>query len=675
MCQIKELDLGVRLHGHYALLPLNKPSTLASSNPGPTKPIEDDILDYYCEEDVPAPPPLPSRPSRRGPHLVTTCPPGTSTPFPKSPGSLLSATPVSYGATLTASPFLLSPGPYSPLTPASASSPPSSYASPPVDDDDDDGSTSSSSFWHTALSETRHFAGGLMPHPTESTKHFTILRHSPPLIFYRGSTTSVTITIFSARDHPLPPDRTLWLTQRGFSGDSGMKLKALVGATSTWLDVTPCAQVQPRHLPFGDERSWQRDIGKTAKRSLKDKGEKKAHVPRETHVVRIPASSLDGYFRLVLCTGTGGADGEGKTTTTTTRRKVVLCNSPVFRVASLSTDSSVLRGASLSTLPLEMGVKVASVLASHAVSTYMGPVTGVVGKVQGRVEKLKPGLTGLTVVTRELLYHHRSGVGGARLGAAEEEEEEDKYTQGRRHQRYQIQTETAHGGGGGGVVAAGAPEKKPFPLKFSAKVVVGVVGTDSEQMGILPAVSTLANVPDGIKRRLKGAVYFGWARLCPDNEREGSEGTEWYEAVITAAPCGVPSSVVAADTRVTVTLIGHDAAPRVSEVKMKIIVMGLIRTLADTAREGRLDWETAWGDVHITAANLSREGWGPEESIEGMRKVKSARGLSERYFDARDKVQRQVDRIPVHLMGIRTEGAGRRDKEFGNGGYWVARPN
>lgn len=127
-----------------------------------------------------------------------------------------------------------------------------------------------------------------------------------------------------------------------------------------------------------DERAWQRDMAKAAKMSLRDKGPTKAHVPRETHVVRIPAVSADGYFRLVFCAGGGGDPSKRK----------VLYLSPVFRVASTSTDSSVFREASLTTMPIEVGVKVASVVAGNTVQRYTGPV---VGLVQGRIDKLKPG--------------------------------------------------------------------------------------------------------------------------------------------------------------------------------------------------------------------------------------------------------------------------------------------
>src|ERR1700733_12867896 len=67
-----------------------------------------------------------------------------------------------------------------------------------------DSPTSESSKWRTAMEEARHFAGGLISHPFESNKHFSILRHSHGLVYYKGPSTNLAITIFS--DKPLPED-------------------------------------------------------------------------------------------------------------------------------------------------------------------------------------------------------------------------------------------------------------------------------------------------------------------------------------------------------------------------------------------------------------------------------------------------------------------------------------
>jgi len=63
--------------------------------------------------------------------------------------------------------------------------------------------------------EFKHFAGGLLHHPAESTKHFSILRHSSGLVCFSGSTTSVAISIFSDAAH-------LLITQSGYSQRAGL---------------------------------------------------------------------------------------------------------------------------------------------------------------------------------------------------------------------------------------------------------------------------------------------------------------------------------------------------------------------------------------------------------------------------------------------------------------------
>jgi hypothetical protein len=81
-----------------------------------------------------------------------------------------------------------------------------------------------------AYEEVRHFAGGLVRHPSQSTKHFSILRHSHGLVFYQGITTSITISIFA--DVPLPADRTIWLQGKGWTGKAGMRAGTVIAKAS-----------------------------------------------------------------------------------------------------------------------------------------------------------------------------------------------------------------------------------------------------------------------------------------------------------------------------------------------------------------------------------------------------------------------------------------------------------
>jgi len=74
--------------------------------------------------------------------------------------------------------------------------------------------------------------------------------------------------------------------------------------------------------------------------------------------VHIPVEAGDGYYRLVLC-----ADAT---------KKVVLCPSPAFGLMSMTTRPSSIRGASLSTLLLEVGAGALSGAAKASAKTIIG---------------------------------------------------------------------------------------------------------------------------------------------------------------------------------------------------------------------------------------------------------------------------------------------------------------
>jgi hypothetical protein len=207
-----------------------------------------------------------------------------------------------------------------------------------------------------------------MSRPIQSTKHFSIMRHSHGLVFYQGSSTSLAISIFS--DEPLPSDRTLWVQSKGWTGKTGMRAKAFVGVTGSWLNVTPTVAVGTEQLIPTDERAWQRDFQtfrKKAPSRIRDR-----HQLRETAVVRIPAEAGDGYFQLVLCTGD---------------KKKVLCTSPAFRVLSTSTQPSSIRGASLSSLPFELG---AMALAIYGRSTVGSTVSILTSPCENAIQQYLP---------------------------------------------------------------------------------------------------------------------------------------------------------------------------------------------------------------------------------------------------------------------------------------------
>ncbi|KAF5663506.1 riboflavin kinase [Fusarium heterosporum] len=485
--------------------------------------------------------------------------------------------------------------------------------------------------WKTALGEAQYFAGGLISHPVESTKHFSIIRHSHALVWYRGPATSVPITILS--DEPLPPTRTVWLQQKGFSGNMGMTLKALVGTNGNWLDVTPATKAGVEHLPEADERGIQRDFKRFVNKAS---GRLKKHLPRETHIVRIPAAATDGYFRLVLC---NGAD-----------TKKVLCGSPVFRIASTSTDASIVRGSSLSTMPLEMGIKVASTIGQTVAKKYTG-VAGAV--VQQGSKRFAPNAALKKVASTA---YNKSGLKDA---------VNDSWKNGKAG-RYDPLIQ------GGAldepltVIGNDEGPEAPFPYKFSGRVVRGT-GISTRELGIPTA--NLSEVGDDVKMRM-GGVFAAWARLVPvDNTADLDD--DWHEAIVTIAPLRNAQPGVVQRNKVAVHFI-HDFDTTFFEIRVKAMLMGYLHAWAPELDSEGIISEHA-RDVMTTTASLARENWGPEVSASAVRALKSEKSFSERLGDVTGAVQGGMDRIPKHWVGLRSEAGVMRDQVYGNGGLWVVR--
>ncbi|EFQ26935.1 uncharacterized protein GLRG_02106 [Colletotrichum graminicola M1.001] len=622
-------------------LPSPAPSAFGGYPAEPAKSARPEILPYR--------PPQPSsnfgpggRPSPAPSDYEGYFPgPPVTAPPEKSPYQLQPSSTFNSGKQSLAPP---SPGPYFPAPTTTATT--------------DSQATAEKSFWQTALEETKYFAGGLVSHPFEYTKHHSILRHSGALVWYRGPSTSVTVTVFS--DAPLPPTRTVWLQQKGFSGNMGMNLKSLVGATTSWLDVTPSTRAAPADLADADERGCQRDIRKFLRKAPKNLA---AHAPRETHVVRIPAAADDGYFRLVLCSG-GGGDG--------TKRKV-LCPSPVFRVASTSTDASVVRGASLASMPLEIGIKAGSVVAATVVNKYIGPAAAV---VQARAKTLSKA----KVVTKHAAHaaniahvaQVKGGIdkSGIRTHVAAFE---DRYAAARGAGYDAWQSGDAAGAGfqeaPPEVVGSDDGPSEPFPIKFDGRVARGT-GRGGAELGVPTA--NLTDVPGDVRVRMRG-VYFGWARVVLPEAMATTVSADWHESLVTVGPAPYATPRVAAKNVATVHLIHEFGGAQFLGARLKVLVMGQLRASAPPADGSDAALAAYGADVLLAVASLSRENWGPEETRERLRATRSEMSLADRYVEARDRVQKQVDRVPLHLAGVRTEGAALRDRAFGNGGLWIPR--
>ena len=485
--------------------------------------------------------------------------------------------------------------------------------------------------WEHALGEAQYFAGGLLSRPVESTRHYSIIRHSHALIWYRGPSTSVTITILS--DGELPPTRTMWLQQKGYSGSAGMSLKALMGTKGDWTDVTPATRADVQDIPPQEERGIQRDLKRFAKKAS---GRQKKHLARETHIVRIPAATEDGYFRIVLCAGEDGSK--------------VLCGCPVFRVASTSSDISVVRGASVRTMPIEMGVKVGSTVAQTFVKKYTGVAGAVVqsgaGRVAANATVKKATMVGRTVVKTTKLDQAvseswRNGQAG----------------------RYDPMVEV-HDGSHFEVIGSDDGPEAPFPEMFDGRV-VRATGRSTDELGIPTA--NLSGVRDDVKMRWRG-VYAAWASIVPA-KGSSMEGLsyDWHEAVVTVGPLRHAAPDVVLKNRVTVHFITDFEGATFYDAKVRVMLMGFLHPPAGKEDDPDDIIRQHASDLQTVLASLGRDAWACERFLDSSHRGGFSLG------DATGAVQERVDRMPMHWVGMRSEGAAMRDKVYGKGGLWVAR--
>jgi hypothetical protein len=515
--------------------------------------------------------------------------------------------------------------------------------------------SSASSQMKKAYQEARHFAGGLIQRPCESTKHFTILRHSHGLVFYQGSSTSLAISIFS--DEPLPPDRTLWLQSKGWTGKTGMRARAFMGRNGNWLDVTPTLTVGTEQLNPTDERAWQRDFQRFQKKApakIRDR-----HHIRETAVVRIPAEAGDGYFQLVLCT---------------TDKKKVLCTSPAFRVLSTSMSPSSIRGASLSTLPLELG---AMVLTTYGKGTVGNTVSAVTSPFQSQIQQYMPSF-----------WTRKAASAAYDVSGAHKKIESEA---GDAESRYEMACEDALAIAEREELELEEGPQSPYPINFIAAYQTTAIHSDQFNLPII----TLS-VPEQISRKLHG-YYFGWARSIKKQQKGKSQSakTSWVQAMLAATLTDISQlarvSIEQANQKnFTLHIIQESEDDVLSNFeRFEVRVMGFIRPDEPAQRlhleEGLQEGDEAAAeasmlaeinDVSMVQGILDHPSWSSDaterESAENG-KIKRIDKLKRGYADTRMAAQIQVDRIPFHKVGMRAPGDVMRDRAVLMNGFYVIR--
>ncbi|RAO69988.1 uncharacterized protein BHQ10_006000 [Talaromyces amestolkiae] len=523
-----------------------------------------------------------------------------------------------------------------------------------------------------AFQEARHFVGGLIMHPSVSNKHYTILRHSHGVVFYQGSNTFLAISIFV--DEPLPKDRTIWMQCKGWSGKSGMKAKAFFGLNDSWLNVTPSLAIQPDSVNPSDERAWQRDIKRFRKKVTGTPLER--HILRETAIIRVPVETADGYYQLVLCRGD--------------QKRKVLCTSPVFRVISTSSDPSTLRGASLSTLPVELGLWIGGMYAQNTASTVVSPITS---RIKSATQPLMP--SGTTQMALQTAYsvsglEDRVDTGIQDAGGRFDEVEIAAFT---RLGMTDFNIET-------GPVA-------PYPVDFVAKI-DGQVATHSFNFDGLPKKINLNAVPRRILPRLDGH-YFAWCKFLRGTEKSISNisngkttepGQSWLQCIVSASRIVFEERISNVRSRKALRIIASikiledmDLPPA---AQVQIRIMGFIRppkpktALAGNNPSDEAEYEQQMVldvcDIELTRNTLDNPSWQPDflpgsldssRSVDGSEPGKQQSGIWDKakdgYANVRLKGQTMAGQIPFHRIGIRTPTEGLKDKNLEISGYYIPR--
>jgi hypothetical protein len=501
----------------------------------------------------------------------------------------------------------------------------------------------------SAYGEVRHFAGGLISHPHESTRHYSILRHSHGLVYYSGSFTNIAITVFADRE--LPADRSFWLQRKGWSGKTGMRAGAFFGTHGAWIDVTPSVIAAADQVRPADERAWQRDIKKFLRKAPKKLNQHKA---RETNVLRIPCDADDGYLRVVMCAGE--------------KSKKTLCPSPVFRLASTSMDSSSVRGASLRTLPIEAALKIGTFAATKAANTVAAPYIETARTfVTSQITSVyQPSMVAQTAMTTA---YDQSGV-------TERVENLNEQYEAAREQSFEAMNNNMSGPPIRALVIGDeSGPQSPYPVRFHGRIVAGT-GESMNTTGFPTA--NVKDVDSDVILRHNG-VYFGWASVSLQKKLQDEllVDDDWHKAIISIVPNPDKRAQVVQKKMIRVYIIEDFEGVKFFDAKISIIMMAYLRAPPQLAHGQTQDSETRVSellqDIATASASLARPAWKADETLERIRSAASSRSLSERYVDMRQTTQKQIDRVPTWRLGVRSDGAALKDALVGNGGLTIQR--
>ena len=359
----------------------------------------------------------------------------------------------------------------------------------------------------------------------------------------------------------------------------------------------------------------------------------------------------------------------------------------------------MLRGASLKTLPLEVGVRVGAIVANEAANSAahgaLQPVTNAYqNQVQPVLEKVNPA-----GATQEAALYAYEESGAAERVAVAAGAVDERYEAQQEAQEQVLRGDDASSA----VQALGSDEgpSPPYPLLLSGKV---VQRTGKSSRFLQFPTADLAGVPSDQLRRLEG-VYLGWTQISktqnPSLPPEALD--QWYPSIITVASAldQKTKALPPKNLRVHLITATTSSAPTKSlqppafpstctffNTPLTVLLLTYLRpsspllpTPSLTAPSIQRQKNLHAHDIALTLATLSpqrtgSENWDAGRVMEKLRREGKERSWTEKVADkslaGKNVVGRKTGPV-VRGLGVKREGDAVWEEVVGWGGVRVGR--
>jgi hypothetical protein len=245
---------------------------------------------------------------------------------------------------------------------------------------------------------------------------------------------------------------------------------------------------------------------------------------------------------------------------------------------------------------------------------------------------------------------------------------------------------------GGEEISIEQGSRAPYPIQLVARYEPGMQSNGTEFN--LPTIPLVA-VSDIVSLKLLG-YYFAWARFVDNKGKPLPEDdSTWNQALVSALPVDIAqleriSFTKASKKNLSIRLIQHFEPLDQNETKIEIRVMGFVRPDEPSQRlvlEKGLQagdeaaYEAAMlaemNDISTAQSVLDHPAWGPEPLVQETRGEQQRLNWLEKskksYSDTRLAVQRSMDKVPLHKLGVRAPVDMMKDKTIVTNGFYVRR--